>query len=167
MLTQKVESVLVSQIEKEAYSSNLYLAMASWAESSGFEGTAQWLYTQAEEEHLHMLKFIVYINERGGKAIISALKQPPIDYIDIRDLFEQVFKHEKYISKSINEIIGICMDEKDFSTNNWIQWFVNEQIEEEKSVKGILDKLNLIGSHSLYLFDKDIMSMRIPNAKTL
>ncbi len=160
MLTQKLESILVAQIEKEAYSSNLYLAMASWAENSGFEGTAQWLYIQAEEEHQHTLKFITYINERGGKSIIPSLKQPPIDYVDIRDLFEQVFKHEKFISKSINEIVGVCMEEKDFSTNNWIQWFVTEQIEEEKSVKGILDKLNMIGTHSLYLFDKDIVSMR-------
>jgi ferritin len=160
MLTQKVESILVAQIEKEAHSSNLYLAMASWAENSGFEGTAKWLYIQSEEEHIHMLKFIAYINERGGKAIIPSLKQPPIDYVDIRDLFEQVYKHEKFISKSINEIVEVCLEDKDYSTNNWVQWFVNEQIEEEKSVKVILDKLNLIGMHSLYLFDKDILSMR-------
>lgn len=165
MLTQKVENILVAQIEKEAYSSNLYLSMASWAEINGFEGTAQWLYAQAEEEHLHMLKFIAYINERGGKAIILALNQPPIAFKDIKDIFEQVFEHEKFISKSINNIVGICMDEKDFSTNNWIQWFVTEQIEEEKSVRGILDKLNMIGAHSLYLFDKDIMSMRSTASK--
>ena len=160
MLIQKLENILVKQIEKEAYSSNLYLAMASWAENKGFEGTAKWLYIQAEEEHIHMLKFIAYINERGGKALIPALKQPPTEYADVRDLFEQVLDHERSISKSINEIVGICMEEKDFSTSNWIQWFVNEQIEEEKSVKIILDKLNLIGSDSLYLFDKDIVSMR-------
>jgi ferritin len=165
MLSQKVENILVAQIEKEAYSSNLYLSMASWAETNGFEGTAQWFYAQAEEEHQHMLKFLGYINERGGKAIIPALNQPPVDYKDIRDIFEQVFEHEKYISKSINNIVGVCMDEKDFSTNNWVQWFVNEQIEEEKSVRGIIDKLNLIGAHSLYLFDKDIMSMRISASK--
>ncbi len=166
MLTQKVESILVAQIEKELYSSNLYLAIASWAEGCGFEGSAQWFYAQAEEEHMHMLKFVAYINERGGKAIIPAIKQPPVDYVDIRDVFEQVLKHEKYISKSINEIVEVCMKEKDFSTNNWIQWFVNEQIEEERSVRSILDKLNLIGAHSLYLFDKDIMSMRNANIKT-
>jgi ferritin len=165
MLTQKVEKILVTQIEKEAYSSHLYLAMASWAENSGFEGTAQWLYAQSEEEHMHMLKFVAYINERGGKSIIPAIKQPPIDYADIRELFEQVYKHEKYISGSINEIVGICMEDKDYSTNNWIQWFVNEQIEEEKAVKTIIDKLNLIGAHSLYLFDKDIVSMRNTGTK--
>ena len=164
MLTQKVENILVAQIEKEAYSSNLYLAMASWAEVNGFEGTAQWFYAQAEEEHQHMLKFLGYINERGGKAIVPSIKQPPAIYKDIRDIFEQVFEHERFISKSINDIVSVCIEEKDFSTNNWIQWFVNEQIEEEKSVRSILDKLNLIGSHSLYLFDKDIMSMRTANA---
>lgn len=162
MLNEKIEKIINEQIEKEAYSSNLYLAMAVWSEQQGFEGTSQWFYAQAEEEKLHMLKFIGYINERDGKAIIPAIKQPPVDYKDIFTVFNDVLKHEQFISASINEIVGTCMDERDFSTHNWIQFFVTEQIEEESSVKAIIDKLNLIGNdkNNLYMFDKDIMTMR-------
>lgn len=160
MLKPKVEKILVAQIEKEAYSSNLYLAMASWAETNGFEGSSQWLYAQAEEEHMHMLKFIHYVNERGGKATIPAITEPPAKYKDIADVFSQVLKHEEYVTESINEIVKVCMDEKDYSTHSWIQWFVNEQIEEEASVRAILDKLHLAGKQNLYFFDKDIMALR-------
>ncbi len=160
MLIKKVEEVLNRQIGREAYSSNLYLAMASWAENQGLQGSAKWFYAQAEEEHMHMLKFIEYINERGGHAIIPALEQPPVNFDNIRSVFDEVLKHEIYISESINEIVGICLEEKDFSTHNWIQWFVTEQIEEEASVRSLIDNLKLIGDGPLYHFDKDIMSMR-------
>ena len=160
MLPKKVEEIINIQIQKEDYSSQLYLSMASWAENSGFEGIAGWLYAQAEEERLHMLKFIRYINDREGIAVIPAVDQPPSEFENVALLFEKVLKHEKFISASINEIVGVCMDEKDFTTHNWIQWFVTEQIEEEASVKAIIDKLNLLGDTNLYMFDKDILSMR-------
>ncbi len=160
MITEKIETILNQQINKEAYSSNLYLAMASWAESEGFEGTATWLYDQAEEEKMHMLKFIHYVNGRGGKAKISAIEEPPCEFGNVQDLFKQVFEHEQYISASINEIVGACMDERDFTTHNWIQWFVTEQIEEEVTVSGILDKLNLLDGKSLYHFDRDLIGSR-------
>lgn len=160
MLNKNVEKVLVEQIEKEAYSSNLYLAMASWAENHGYKGISDWLYAQADEERMHMLKFVKYVNERGGKAVISALQQPPVDFKTIQQLFEQVLNHEQYVSASINNIVGVCYDEKDFTTVSWIQWFVNEQIEEEANAQEIIDKLNLLGDGSLYQFDRDIMSFR-------
>lgn len=160
MLTQKVESILVAQIEKEGYSSNLYLAMASWAEAEGLEGISQWLYAQADEERMHMLKFVHYVNERGGKGIIPAFNQPPVSYSSVKDMFKEVLKHEQFVSASINEIVAVCIAEKDFTTQNWVQWFVNEQIEEEKNAQAILDKLKLVGDGSLYLFDRDIMGMR-------
>jgi ferritin len=160
MLTAKVEKALNEQVEKEGYSSALYLAMASWAEVKGMAGIAGWLYVQSDEERLHMLKFIRYINERGGKAIVPAFKQPEKDYKSVKKLFEDVLKHEQFISASINDIVALCVTEKDFTTQNWIQWFVNEQIEEESNVTRILDKLNLIGDGNLYMFDRDIMSLR-------
>jgi ferritin len=160
MLTKNVEEILVKQIQKEAYSSFLYLAMASWAEAEGIQGTSDWLYQQAEEEKVHMLKFIHYVNERGGKAIIPAIQQPPTDFDSVRHLFDEVLKHEEYITASINEIVGVCIAEKDFTTQNWVQWFVTEQIEEEASVRAIKDKLKLLGDGNLYLFDKDILAMR-------
>jgi ferritin len=160
MLTKKVEEILVSQIQKEAYSSFLYLAMASWAEAEGYEGTSKWLYAQAEEEKLHMLKFIHYVNERGGKAILPAIQQPPVDYSNVQKLFVEVLSHEEHITDSINEIVSVCIAENDFTTQNWVQWFVKEQIEEEASVRNIKDKLKLLGDGNLYLFDKDILAMR-------
>jgi ferritin len=160
MLPKKVEEILNLQIEKEDYSSQLYLAMASWAENKGFEGVSNWLYAQAEEERMHMLKLVRYVNERDGVAVIPGIETPPTDFEDVFVLFDKVLAHEKYISGSINEIVAVCMAENDYTTQNWIQWFVTEQIEEESSVKAIIDKLNLVGKNNLYMFDRDIMSMR-------
>jgi ferritin len=160
MLSKKVESILNEQVQKEDYSSQLYLAMASWAENRGFAGITGWLYAQSEEERIHMLRLVRYINERDGVAIIQGMDQPPADYGDVFKMFKKVLEHEQYISASINEIVAVCTAEKDFTTLNWVQWFVNEQIEEEASVRAILDKLKLAGESHLYLFDQDIMSMR-------
>ncbi|MBA7541964.1 Bacterial non-heme ferritin [subsurface metagenome] len=160
MLLKKIENILNDQIEKEGYSSNLYLAMASWAEVNGYAGIAVWLYTQAEEEKEHMLKIIHYINERGGHVIVPAFKQPPKEQKNIKNMFEEIFKHEQYISDSINQIVAATIEEKDYTTQSWIQWFVTEQIEEEAQVSEILDKLNLLGENNLYLFDRDIIAMR-------
>ena len=166
MLSLRLESIMNEQIGKEAYSSNLYLAMASWAETKGYEGIANWFYAQAEEEHLHMLKFIHFINEKGGKAIIPQLEKPPIDFIDVNTAFAETLKHENYITASINEIMHIAVEDKDFSSQNWLQWFVFEQTEEEAAVRRIIDKLNILGAHNMYLFDKDIMSLRVPAGST-
>jgi len=166
MLTPKIEKILNKQIEKEGYSSNLYLAMASWAENQGYKGIAEWLYAQSEEERMHMLKFIAYINERDGKAKIPAFEEPVFKVKNAKELFDAVLKHENFITASINEIMALTMSEKDFSSYNWIQWFVNEQIEEEANVKTILDKLKLVGDSNLYLFDRDIMTLRTPAADT-
>ena len=160
MLSQKIEDALNEQVKKEGYSSNLYLSMASWAEKNGFAGIAQWMYAQANEERIHMLKIIEYINDRGGHAIISAMEQPPVEHGSVKEMFEAVMKHEQFITDSINQIVGLTMEEKDFTTHNWIQWFVTEQIEEEASVSTILDKLNMSGIENMYLFDRDIMGLR-------
>lgn len=160
MLPEKIEKILNAQIQKEDYSSQLYLAMASWAENQGYEGIADWLYAQSEEERVHMLKLVRYINERDGKAVIQGMETPPSDFGDVKKMFESVLEHERFISASINEIVAVCVGEKDFTTQNWIQWFVTEQIEEEASARAILDKLDLVGKNNLYMFDRDIMSMR-------
>lgn len=167
MVNKKIEDILNLQVDKEGYSSNIYLAMASWAETKGLEGISQWLYAQSEEERMHMLKLIGYINERGGHAIVPEFKKPPVDYKNVKAMFEEVLRHEQYISASINEIVALCVLEKDYTTHNWIQWFVTEQIEEEASVRAIIDKLNLIGEGGLYLFDRDIMGMRGGEAGTV
>ncbi|MDD3876741.1 MAG: ferritin [Bacteroidales bacterium] len=166
MLSKKLEKIMNEQIEKEGYSSNLYLAMASWAETMGYEGIADWFYAQAEEEHMHMLKFIRFINEKGGKAIIPSFKKPPVDFSTVNKAFAETLKHEQFITSSINEILHVAVEDKDFSSQNWLQWFVSEQTEEEASVRRIIDKLNILGEHNMYLFDRDIMSLRVPAGGT-
>lgn len=160
MLSKKVEEILNVQIQKEDYSSQLYLSMATWAENKGLAGVADWLYAQSEEERVHMLKLVRYVNERDGVAVIPGMDQPPADFGDLQVMFKKVLEHEQFISASINEIVAVCNQEKDYTTHNWIQWFVTEQIEEEASVRELLDKLKLVGDKNLYMFDRDIMSMR-------
>jgi len=149
MLSKKVEDILNVQVDKEGYSSHLYLSMAVWAETKGLGGIAEWLYAQAEEERVHMLKLVRYINERDGKAAIIAVGEPPTEFGTVREMFDKVLEHEQFISGSINEIVQVCIEENDHTTNNWIQWFVTEQIEEEASVKALIDKLKLVGEHNM------------------
>ena len=164
MLKKKIEDICNRQVEREAFSSNIYLAMASWAETNGYSGVAAWLYSQAEEERIHMLKFFKYINERGGKAVVSALKKPETNFKSVEQIFNEVLKHEEFITASINEIVALSLDEKDYNTHHFLQWFVMEQIEEEASVKTIIDKLRLVGNNNMYEFDRDILSLRTPPA---
>jgi len=162
MLKPSIVKILNEQIAKEGYSSFLYLSMAVWAETNKFNGTAKWLYAQAEEEKTHMLKFISFINERGGKAIIPAIEKAPDTWTDVHKLFEEVMKHEVYITESIHKIVALTVKENDYATNNWIQWFVTEQLEEEANVNAILDRLSLLGKNQggMYMFDRDILRMR-------
>jgi ferritin len=160
MLHKKVEDICNRQVEREGYSSNLYLSMASWAENNGLAGVASWLYVQADEERLHMLKFIKYINERGGKSIVPAFKKPVAEFKSVEDVFNQVLKHEEFVTGSINEIVQLTLELKDYTTHSFLQWFVNEQIQEESSARMILDKLRLVGKNNMYIFDRDILGLR-------
>jgi ferritin len=160
MLIKNVEELCNRQVEREGYSSNLYLSMAAWAETNGLSGVAEWFYSQSDEERLHMLKFIRYINERGGKAVIPAFEKPEVEFQSVEVVFHEVMKHEQFITNSINEIVALTLEEKDFTTHNFLQWFVMEQIEEEASARNIIDKIQLVGTNNLYQFDRDIMSLR-------
>jgi ferritin len=162
MLKKKIKDICNRQVEREGYSSSLYIAMASWAENNGLSGVAGWMYSQSDEERIHMLKFIKYINERGGKAVMPALKKPASDFKSVEDVFKEVLKHEEFVTASINEIVALTLEEKDFNTHNFLQWFVMEQVEEEASVRIVLDKLRLVGKNNMYEFDRDILSLRKP-----
>ena len=161
MISKKVEDALNTQILLEAESSQFYLAMASWAEGQGLNGTSEFFYRQSDEERQHMLKLVRYVNERGGAAYIPATSKPKDDYSDIIHVFKEFLKHEVNVTEKINDLVGICLDERDFTTQNFMQWYVSEQIEEEATARGILDKLNLIGNDKggLYLFDRDIAGL--------
>jgi len=158
MMNKKVEKALNSQLEKEASSSQFYLAMASWAETQGLNGTAQFMYRHSDEERFHMLKLVKFINERGGKAIIPGLKKPVSEYKSITNVFETLLAHELDVTNSINDVVHICLQQKDYTTHNFMQWYVSEQLEEEALARTILDKLKLIGGDkgSLYMFDRDL-----------
>lgn len=157
-MNKKIEKALNEQIEKEASSSQFYLAMASWAEVNGLTGTSAFLYTHSDEERMHMLKLVKFVNERGGIAVIPGFKQPPATYKSVAHVFELLLEHELGVTESINNIVDLCLKEKDYSTHNFMQWFVSEQLEEEALARSILDKLKLIGSDKggLYLFDRDL-----------
>jgi len=158
-----MQSALNLQIKIEAESSQIYLAMASWAELKGLEGVSEFMYAQSDEERMHMLKLFKYINERGGHAQVSELKGPDLEFGSIKEMFETLFKHEVFVSSSINELVHIALEERDYATHNFLQWYVAEQIEEEAQARTILDKINLIGDDKggLYLFDNDIKQLSI------
>ena len=158
MLSQAISDALNKQVQIEGDSSQIYLAMASWAENQGFEGIATFMYAQSDEERMHMLKLIKYINQRGGEAIIPAISSPELDHSSFKTLFTQLFDHEVFVSQSINELVHVSLQDRDYATHNFLQWYVAEQIEEEATARTILDKINLIGDDKggLYLFDNDI-----------
>lgn len=166
MLTTVVEKALNQQIEIEASSSQFYLAMASWAETKGFGGVSEFMYTHADEERTHMMKLIRYVNERGGHAIIASLDQPPITFESMPQLFELLLEHEIKVTRGISEVVDICLREKDYTTHNFMQWYVAEQLEEEALARTVMDKLNLIDGDKggLYLFDRDIQSLKVTSA---
>ena len=166
MLTKNIETALNNQIKIEAESSQIYLAMACWAEIKGLEGVAGFMYKQSDEEREHMLKLVKFVNERGGHAQISALKAPNVTFKSFKEMFEKLLEHEIYVSKSINDLVHVTLEEKDYSTHNFLQWYVSEQIEEEAMARTILDKINLIGDDKggLYLFDRDIQQITVSTA---
>ncbi|GGD16619.1 ferritin [Flavobacterium orientale] len=164
MLSTKVLDALNKQIQMEGDSSQVYLAMASWAEVQGYEGISTFMYNQSDEERLHMLKLIKYVNQRGGQAKVSATVEPSLDLTHYKTLFKQLLEHEIKVSESINNLVGITLDERDFATHNFLQWYVAEQIEEEANARYILDKVNLIGDDKggLYLFDNEMKNFVSP-----
>jgi ferritin len=166
MLSKKVEKALNGQIKIEAESSQVYLSMASWAEVKGLEGISQFMYKHSDEERMHMLKLIKFVNERGGHATISDLKAPKTDFGTFQKMFQELYDHEIFVSKSINDLVHVTLEEKDYATHNFLQWYVAEQIEEEALARTILDKINLIGNDKggLYLFDRDVQQITVESA---
>ncbi len=158
MVSDIIEKALNEQIRIEAESSQIYLAMASWAENQGFEGVASFMYAHSDEERMHMLKLVKFVNERGGHAQVSALVKPPVSFGSFKAMFQTLFDHEVMVSQKINDLVGITLDQRDYATHNFLQWYVAEQIEEEALARNILDKINLIGDDKggLYLFDNDV-----------
>ena len=163
MLAQPVQDALNKQIAMEAQSSQAYLAMASWAEiQPGLDGVTNFFYQQSNEERVHMLKLIRYVNERGGFALVPALPQPVVTFQSLKRVFEDFLRHEIAVSESINDLVGLTLQARDFATHNFLQWYVSEQLEEEALARTLNDKLELVGDDKsgIYMFDKDILLFR-------
>lgn len=166
MLSKKMQEALNEQIRIEAESSQVYLAMASWAEiQPGIDNVTSFFYQHSDEERMHMLKLIHFVNERGGFATVPPLPQPQLTFPSIKHAFDSLLKHEIFVSQSINNVVDIAYQEKDYATLNFMQWYVAEQIEEEALARIMNDKLELIGDDKggLYLFDKDILTISVGN----
>jgi ferritin len=166
MISADIEKQLNEQLRMEAESSQYYLAMASWAEGKGYSGTAEFLYMHSEEERAHMMKILRYINERGGTSIVPELSKPATEFDSLQAIFDDLLKHEELITNSINELVYRCLELRDYTTHNFLQWYVAEQIEEDALAITIFDKLNLIGNDKggLYLFDRDVESIKVQSA---
>jgi ferritin len=158
MLSKKIEKLLQEQIEVESNSSYAYLAMASWCEVNGLEGGAAFFYNQSDEERIHMLKLFKYLNEKGGHAMVPVNSKAKSDFKNIIDLIKYFHDSEKAVSASVNKLVYVANQEQDYTTLNFLQWYVSEQHEEETLARNIQDKIKLIGltGNGLYLIDNEI-----------
>jgi ferritin len=161
MISKKMEEALNRQLALEGYASFLYLSMASWCEREALEGCAKFMHRQSGEERDHMLRIFHYINEVDGHALAPAIEQPPHEFGSIQELFNQVYQHELKVTRAIHDLVAMSYDEKDHATHQFLQWYVEEQREEETLMRAILDKLRLIGDgpQSLYYIDKEVDSI--------
>jgi ferritin len=167
MASKAMIKKLNDHLNKEFYSSNLYLQMSAWCDLKGLEGTAAFLKTHADEEMLHMNKFFTYIGELGGLAVIGEIEAPPTEYDSLASMMDIILEHEKYVTKCIHELTDAAWEEKDHATYNFLQWFVGEQHEEETLFNSIIDKLNLVGSGSsqgLFFIDRELGQMATAEA---
>lgn len=158
MLAKKIEEALNKQIAMEAYASFLYLSISSWANTKGMEGCATFFMDQSEEERVHMLKIFNYINDMDAHALVPSVDQAPHEFDNIDAVFKTAYEHEKKVTAAINNLVQLSVEEKDYSTENFLQWYVEEQREEEVLFRTILDKIKLIGDgpSKLYYIDKEI-----------
>lgn len=159
MLSDKMLEALNEQINLEFYSSNLYLQMSSWCEFNALDGCAKFLKAHAAEEMEHMQRLFTYVNETGGLARVGQIDAPPFEFKSISDVFKETYEHEVFITSKINKLAKTAQQEDDFSTFNFLQWYVAEQHEEEKLFKSIIDKIEMIGPNGLFFIDKEIENM--------
>lgn len=166
MISEKIQKAINKQIKEEEHSSRLYLSMASWCEVNGYPGAAVFLYEHSDEERMHQLKLFKFLNDRGGHAMTFALDEPASEFDSLQDVFEKVYEHEKYITSCINELVGLAMKENDFTTANFLQWYVTEQIEEESLMTTILDKFRMAEGMKggLFHIDKELEGMAAAEA---
>ncbi len=147
MLSDKLQAALNEQIKNEFYSAYLYLAMSAYFESKSLPGFAKWMRKQAEEEMEHAMKIYDFIHDCGGTVQLQAIDQPPTEFGTPQQAFEQALEHEKFITGRINELYKLAQQENDYPTQVMLQWFIEEQVEEEKTASEIVEQLKLTANH--------------------
>lgn len=165
MLSDKLINHLNQQINLEFYSANLYLQMSAWADFKGLDGCAEFLRDHASEEKGHMQRLFTYVNETGALAKLGAIEAPSTDYESVAVVFEKIYEHECHITQEINSLVDAALAEKDYSTFNFLQWYVAEQHEEERLFKSILDKIRIIGTEGRGLYHFDQQMSQLANAR--
>jgi ferritin len=158
MIGKKMEKALNDQINAELYSAYIYLAMAAYFESENLTGSASWMGVQTQEETAHAMKIYDFVNERGGRVTLQAIEKPPKGWKSPLEAFEAAYKHEKYITGHINKLVDLAIQEKDHATNAFLQWFVNEQVEEETSVDAVVQNLKMAAKApgALFMIDREL-----------
>jgi ferritin len=154
-ISSKMKKALNDQVTLEASASNSYLAMASWCEVTGYQGAASYFYTQSDEERTHMLKVVHYLNALGAVAAIPAIKSPISSYKSLEGLIKTALKNEQTVTAAIHKMVEITQKEKDHSTYAFLEWFVNEQVQEETKFETILQKFDLLGRDKLGINEID------------
>lgn len=146
------------QINKELYSAYLYLSMRAWFEDQGLSGMAKWMDMQAIEEYEHAMKFFNFLVERGAKVALGAIEQPPAEFESPLNAFTMALDHERFVTKSINELMDLAIAENDHATKSFLYWFVDEQVEEEASVDAIVNDLKLVGDrgHGILMINREL-----------
>lgn len=144
-LHEEIETILNEQIKWEAYASSLYLSMSSWCDSQGLDFSAAFFAKQSDEERGHMLKLFNYVNDRGGRAISPEVTNIPTDFESFRSVFEQTLQQEMFVTQQFNNMADKCLKLKDYVTFQFLQWFLEEQVEEEYVARRILDMFDVIG----------------------
>lgn len=155
MIKEKIQDALNKQLNAELYSAYLYLSMVAYFESMDLGGFANWVRVQAQEELTHAMKFYDYIIQRGGRVVLSSIDEPPSEWESPLAVFEHTYQHEQKVTGLINELVNLAIAEGDHATNNFLQWFVAEQVEEEDSANAALQKIKLISDASGGLFMLD------------
>ncbi|MFH0753628.1 MAG: ferritin [Candidatus Omnitrophota bacterium] len=156
MISKKTLKLLNEQVALESDSSNIYLSMGTWADANGWRGTAKFMYKQAEEERGHMKKFIAFITDVGDQAVVTGMKDPEVSFKDIKEVFKATLGHERKITAAIHNIMSEARKNNDYAVTSFIKWFIDEQVEEEKTAMDILDVIEKAGQVSMYLADKEI-----------
>ena len=163
-MNEKIQKAFNEQINAEMFSSYLYLSMSAWLESEGFKGMAHWMRMQVQEEDAHAKKFIDFINQRDGRVLLSAIDAPKTEWSDPLEVFKDALEHERKVSALINALVDLSLSEKDHASNSFLQWFVNEQVEEEASAQEIRDNLKLASNKgmALLMIDRELGQRPVP-----